>query len=180
MADRRTAMIGNPDDRVGDLPTRQDVGQLDRDSRNRLAMSDLVRRSWIEGVLEQSLYRVARIELGLEEQPDKVDRPWAVFVQQQGQPPQRLAQGVRISEIFDELGGALLILGAPGTGKTTLLLKLAKDLLDRAARDPEHPIPAVFRLSSWPIQRQPLARWLVDELNKRYRVPKKVARAWVV
>ena len=39
-------------------------------------------------------------------------------------------------------------LGAPGAGKTTLLLQLVHDLLQRAAQDPEQPIPVVFPLSS--------------------------------
>ena len=89
--------------------------------RNRRRMVERVRRSWVQGVLEQSLYHVARIDLGLQDQPEAVERPWAMIVQEQGQPPRPLTMGARMSQIFDELGGALLILGAPGTGKTTLL-----------------------------------------------------------
>jgi hypothetical protein len=81
--------------------------------------------------------------------------------------------------VFDDHGGALLILGAPGTGKTTLLLELAQQLLDRAERDENHPIPVVFNLSSWAVRRQTLDRWLVDELNERSDVPKRLARQWV-
>ena len=52
----------------------------------------------------------------------------------------------RISEptgpgFFDEVGGGLLVLGAPGAGKTTVLLQLAREPLDRAERDPEQPVP---------------------------------------
>ena len=65
----------------------------------------------------------------------------------------------------------LLILGAPGSGKTTLLLELARDLLDRAVRDPTHPIPVVFPLSTWAESRRPLAEWLVEELYQRYDRP---------
>jgi DNA polymerase III delta prime subunit len=83
------------------------------------------------------------------------------------------------AKIFDEQAGALLILGAPGTGKTTFLLELAQDLLDRADRDESQPIPVVFPLSSWAARRQPLAEWLIAELNQRSYVPKKVARQWV-
>src|SRR3954471_24377863 len=73
----------------------------------------------------------------------------------------------------------MLILGAPGAGKTTLLMELTRDLLDRAGIDTSHPIPAVFHLSSWAVERRPLADWLTDELNKRYYVPKKLARTWI-
>jgi GTPase SAR1 family protein len=74
---------------------------------------------------------------------------------------------------------SLLILGAPGSGKTTLLLELARDLLDRADRDPLHPIPVVFPLSTWAESRKPMVKWLEDELNLRYDVPRKLAKEWV-
>ena len=38
---------------------------------------------------------------------------------------------------------SLLILGSPGSGKTTMLLVLACDLLARATLDPAHPIPVL-------------------------------------
>jgi predicted NACHT family NTPase len=72
----------------------------------------------------------------------------------------------------------LLILGAPGTGKTTLLLALAQELVTRAAHDPDHPIPVVFPLSTWAERRRPLMDWLVDELVARYDAPRTIAQAW--
>ena len=85
---------------------------------------------------------------------------------------------MQIVKVFDAME-QLLILGDPGSGKTTLLLELARDLLDRTAHDPTHPIPVVFPLSTWAESRRPLAEWLVDELNKRYDVPRKIGQAWV-
>jgi hypothetical protein len=55
-------------------------------------------------------------------------------------------------------------------------LELARELLNRANDDESHLIPVVFNLSSWAVRRAPLAEWLVDELNQRYSVPRKVAR----
>ncbi len=40
-------------------------------------------------------------------------------------------------------------------------------------------MPAVFNLSSWAAQRAPLAEWLIDELRKRYDVPRRIATRWV-
>src|SRR3954470_18640830 len=91
-----------------------------------------VRRDWIDGYLKHSLDNLARLELGLEENPNAVSRPWDVIVQQPDRAPRRLPSGQTMGAVFDELGQALLILGAPGAGKTTLLLELARDLLDRA------------------------------------------------
>jgi predicted NACHT family NTPase len=137
-----------------------------------------VRTFWIKGVLEQSLYAVARLELGLTTQPNAVADVWNVLLQRPGQIPQSLPPGTRISTAFDEFGQTLLILGAPGTGKTTLLLELTKDLLARAEQDPNHPLPVVFNLASWAVRQSPLSTWLVDELCERYQVPRKHAQTW--
>jgi DNA polymerase III delta prime subunit len=77
------------------------------------------------------------------------------------------------------LRGELLILGSPGSGKTTMLLELARTLIERAQQEETHPIPVVFNLSSWAEKQPPLADWLVEELNARYDVPRKVGQAWI-
>ena len=102
-----------------------------------------VRLDWIDGVLNQSLYKVTRIELGLEANPEAIDQPLNAIVQLPDQAPTALPPGTTISQIFDDHAGASLILGAPGTGKTTLLLELARELLDRAEQDESHPMTEV-------------------------------------
>ena len=126
----------------------------DPSSRNRRAMIEKVWAIWITGVLQPSLPQDILLALGLTEPrlgdprlrppgpaPDLTDR-----VQ---------APGTPLVDVFDRLDRALLILGAPGAGKTTLLLMLARDLLQRAAHDPEQPIPVIFPLSSWATRRRP-------------------------
>jgi hypothetical protein len=151
----------------------------DQFRRNRSQMLEKVRLIWIKGLLEPSLHQIARIELGLETKPDAVDHPFDLLVQRPEQEPQPLPTGTPISHIFDEVGKALLILGEPGAGKTTLLLELTRDLLDRAVQDERHLIPVVSNLSSWAEQRLALADWLIDELNKRYDVPRQLAKTWI-
>ena len=150
-----------------------------RAHRNRRAMLELVGNTWIKGVLEQSLHGAAMIELGLEERADAVERPWDMVLQTPDQPNRPLPHGTKIASVFDEMSGALLILGEPGSGKTTMLLELARDTIARAEEDLIQPIPVVFNLSSWAEKRQPIAEWLVDELNVKYNIPKKIARPWV-
>ena len=150
----------------------------DLESRNRRAMIEKVRAIWITGVLNRSLYKETLITLGLAERPDAVERPMDILVQRPGKVDQPLPQGTRIVDVYDELSGTLLILGAPASGKTTLLLELARDLLDRAEQDDSHPIPVVFPLSTWVEQQLPLKDWFVDELSKRYDVPRKIGQAW--
>jgi len=142
-------------------------------------MLERVRIDWIDGVLTHSLWRIARIELGLERGASAIHESSTYLFQLPGQRPAPIPAGTSIARLFDEAGGALLILGAPGSGKTTLLLELAKDLLDRAESDASHPIPVVFNLSSWGLRRLPLEQWLVNELNDRSDVPKRVAEWWV-
>lgn len=149
------------------------------DQRNRLQMLKRVRMDWIDGVLKQSLYQMARMELGLQTNVDAVEQPLKALVQSADRPPTALPPGNRISQVFDDLGSHLLVLGAPGTGKTTLLLELAEQLIDRAEQDEIHPMPVVFNLSSWAVRRQPLHRWLISELSERSDVPKALAQRWV-
>ncbi len=139
-----------------------------------------VRKFWIEGVLDKSLYREVLLTLGMENRPCMVDnRPWDMILQTPHAPDRALPAGTKIIDIFDQSQQSLLILGTPGAGKTTTLLELARDLLERATQDPIHPIPVVFNLSSWAVARQPLDLWLADELNKRYYIGKKTAQHWV-
>jgi energy-coupling factor transporter ATP-binding protein EcfA2 len=67
-----------------------------------------------------------------------------------------------------ENGKSLLILGVPGSGKTTILLKLLKDLVDNFEKDDNEPVPVLFNLSSWTDSQENLENWLVNELNTRY------------
>lgn len=129
-----------------------------------------VRQFWVDGVLEQSVQRSARLELALDRIEGVVESPWGSLPVPHGRP---------MGEVFEELGGSLLILGEPGSGKTVTLLELARDLLARAEADPSRPVPVVFHLSSWNDPSRSLADWLVDELAAKYLIPKKVGRSWI-
>lgn len=149
------------------------------EKQNHQRMLERVHAFWIKGVLEKSLYSAALIALGLKEQPDAVANPWHLVLKQPDQPDRTLPSSTRITQVYDDAGGELLILGEPGSGKTTLLLELARDLLVRAQKDEALPIPVVFNLASWTVKRQPLAEWLVDELNIKYQVPTVIGKIWV-
>lgn len=153
--------------------------ETERERRNRTVMLQKVHDFWVKGVLENSLHKAALIDLGMAYQPDAVAYPWEMVVERPDATPQPLPQGTPIASVFDELRGELLILGSPGSGKTTMLLELARTLVERAQQEETHPIPVVFNLSSWAEQRPPLADWLVEELNARYDVPRKVGQAWI-
>jgi hypothetical protein len=143
------------------LPSRSSPQQR----RNRQAMLAKVKAIWIDGLLKQSLAEVVKIDLGLIDKPDAVDLPLNALFQELNHPARPLPAGVPIIQVFEQMGGALLILGAPGAGKTTILLELAHDLIARAEQDEEQPVPVVFNLSSWITKRQPLKGWLAEELT---------------
>jgi hypothetical protein len=167
----------NADERSLGRPGSRSLSQ--RADRSRSAMIEKVRAIWITGILRKSLFREVHILLSLSERSHAVLSPFHQLVRRPNEGDRPLPAGTQIVDVFDMMDQALLILGAPGAGKTTIMLELARDLLDRAEREPEHPIPVVFPLSTWEASRKPLAEWLADELNLRYDVPRKIAQEWV-
>ena len=163
----------------GQLQARSDDRRLASHPRDRETMLKRVRTFWITGVLQPSLSHEVLIDLGLAERTEAVVRPLDLLVQHADGADRLLPPETHILDVFDMSDRTLLILGAPGAGKTTLLLELAEELLARATHDPDHPIPVVFRLSSWAAGRRPLADWLVDALSKQYDVPRRIGQSWV-
>lgn len=146
--------------------------------RNRQAMLGLVHKTWIQGVLEKSLYKEILIELGFDARPDAVVHPWDMQIQMPDHASRAFPAGSSITDVFNEMSGAMLILGEPGSGKTTMLLELARESILRAQRDDKQPIPVIFNLSSW-TTKQTIKDWLIRELNHKYNAPQKVAQSWV-
>lgn len=155
-----------------------DRGSSRQEYKNRQALLNKVRNYWIKGVLEKSLYNRLKIQVDLEERLDAIE-----FVRET---PERLCQtlapGTRAIAKFDELGEGrtLLILGKPGSGKTTTLLEIAQELIERAEKYPELPIPVVFNLSSWNREKWTMKDWLAHEFETGiYKIPKKVSKSWI-
>ena len=146
--------------------------------RNRRILLGHVENAWIKGVLDASLHGAALLDLGIKEDPEAVTKyPWAI---KKESTDETLPAGTSMLEIFDSIGmgRSLLILGAPGSGKTTMLLELARQLIQRGREDVIAPIPMVFNLTSW-TEKLSLADWLAQELNNLYSVPRKTAPDWV-
>lgn len=149
-----------------------------QEAQQRAIMLRRVRYKWIIGVLEPSLASAAHLALGMERRPDLL----ALSVNLVHRPvsrPEPLPVGMPISRVFDMVGGGMLIVGKPGGGKTTAVLQLCEELLDRAEGDSGWPIPVVVNLASWGRHRPPFGTWLVNELADGYQVPRRIAAAWV-
>jgi hypothetical protein len=132
---------------------------------------------WVDGLLKHSLYNEVLISLGRREIGKAVDAPWKYSVELSDATASAPLDDRDVSAIYDATG-LLLILGEPGSGKTTTLLDLAWTLLERARDDIKERVPIVLNLSSWK-KKQPLAEWISGELSEKYRVPVKIARSWL-
>jgi hypothetical protein len=150
-----------------------------RRQHNRQIMLKLVQDFWIEGVLKRSLHNEVLIELGLEEHQAVIERPWDLVLQTPERPNRQLPPSVKFIDVFYEGEQSLILLGEPGSGKTTMLLELARSAIQRAEQDTTAPIPVIFNLSTWAEAYPSLVDWLVAEFNTKYSIPKKVALPWI-
>jgi HEAT repeat protein len=73
-----------------------------------------------------------------------------------------------LAEAFAGSGGRLLLLGAPGAGKTSTLLAFARDMTVAALEDPSRPIPVLANIKSWNGE-QRLRDWVLEQ-NKDFPV----------
>ncbi|MCQ4208636.1 NACHT domain-containing protein [Streptomyces longispororuber] len=68
-----------------------------------------------------------------------------------------------ISQVFGYVPSRrLVVIGAPGSGKTVLAVRFTLDLLDRRSADDG--VPVLFQASSWQSDRQSLHAWLAGRL----------------
>ena len=81
----------------------------------------------IKDVLEDSSFERALIELGMEPRPDALDQPWKQ-VRLADDSRRELPPQTRVLDVYRKCDNTLLILGAPGSGKTTMLRQLAHPL----------------------------------------------------
>ncbi|MEA5464957.1 tetratricopeptide repeat protein [Leptothoe sp. PORK10 BA2] len=161
-------------------------------------------RRWVESRLEGQLHHAVKLNLQKEAQPQQV-RPWGMEVKVAiAQSSQLLPPETGIGQVFDQCLGRLLILGEPGAGKTTSLLDLALELVERAEDDPQQRIPVIVDLSDWqPIVSRLTSRrisiakqnflgsaseqvpgwsisnWLTGKVRERYGVPPKQIKQWL-
>ena len=149
--------------------------------RNRQILINKVRNFWIKGVLETSLHGVAVLDLGLENRFDVLSRPWGMLWESPQQARKVLPPKTKVVDLFLQMGTgrSLLILGEPGSGKTTTLLEVTRDLLNVAQQNVSLPIPVVFNLSAWTNPKQSIAKWLVKELNTKYQVSQEIGKKWI-
>ena len=165
-------------DKVGRLfiKVRQNTPiQRDWQRRQLLEMTS----STIRDLRRQMQRRAVSIKLELHELPSAVDTPSHVYVQEGIEAERQLVPN--ILDMYDKTAGALLILGAAGSGKTFLLLELADALLKCARQDEKYPIPFILNLSSWALGRSrlPLKQWIINELSDKYKITSEISKVLI-
>lgn len=169
-------------DRTQIPPESLPVPTLSREEfRNRQILINKVKNYWIKGVLENSLHGRLLLELGIEERPEAIAKPWGMVWETEECDRENIPSKMRAIDKFDELGigRTLLILGEPGSGKTTTLLELGRDLIKRREVDLSQPLPVIFNLSSWLGEKQSIQDWLIAELHRKYQVSPELGKFWV-
>lgn len=180
--DQRKQRVENQYNAVRDINLHQTVIPSLNEAEQRYNRREMLKRVqvWrVDPILDRAFHEMDRISVAFHYQLNEEVNPWKSVVQESNKPLLPLPTGLSIAQVYDQSGGQLLILGEPGTGKTILLLELARNLLDKAVQDDSHPIPVIFDLRSWGKKRRSLAEWLVEELHDKYRVQEKVAQVWI-
>ncbi len=148
-----------------------------RQEKRAEAIEERTRRLWLEALdakYKQLLYHHigARQAINLDKSlVTKVPSSQRCWVSKQNPAPVSLDEEQSLLEVLEHasVGKSLLILGEPGAGKTTSLIQLALDLLEKARQDAAAPLPLLFHCSSWQ-QGQNIVAWLVGQLKEEHGI----------
>lgn len=148
------------------------------EQRNQLMiLLDRVKDFWIDGVLKTSLYHDVLISLDKREMDEAVQPPTKHYIELSEQRHNLKSKERSILTEFD-VTGLLLILGEPGSGKTTTMLDLASKMVKRVVDDPKERVPIILNLSNWP-KGLALCGWMIWELSAKYHIPEKIGLSWL-
>ena len=164
---------------IGNVFVGRDEEAQARQRQNLRTLLDKVKRSWLEGVLDPAVREATLIELEKRVEPGAVARPLPTGAGVTLPADPNLPPEIPIADAFDTMDQALLIMDGSGSGKTTTLLALARHAVTRAEHDPTAPVPVVLNLSSWPQAKEPIADWVVKEMNWGYLIPQEMSRRWL-
>ncbi len=160
--------------KMGDV-LKVDCTELLYDACYRTSLLKNIKKIFIEDILEQSKKDLPyQLELSIDQTFDFI-KPF--FNQAISQRKKGYSWTTKsIYKVFEDLDQAMLIHGQEGSGKTTLILQLMGTLLAEARQNYDAPVPVVFYLPSWSIEKDLIENWLVTELNQVYEVPRDISQ----
>lgn len=151
--------------------------QSEQHLENRRNVINVVRTSWVDDVYAKRFAEFVKIELKLQDKPEMLK---GGFVTRGKSSRQTIEES--IFNLYQKSHQSLLILGAPGSGKTFTLIELCRDLLEIADENRESPIPVIINLSGWTEQNKDegFESWLIRSIYQLYLLDEKVAFKWLV
>ncbi len=84
-----------------------------------------------------------------------------------------------IEEIYRWSQGSLLLLGAPGSGKTFKLMEIAEELLAVVRADPTAAIPLPLDLADWRPRHTDFAAWVVETAMRTFLIDRQTLQTWL-
>lgn len=147
-------------------------------------LANVVRKARVEKKLGSSLFDSILIDIGVRKSPPDVDNRWSdgqadLFLESIIGSSHPTIPISNILNLFDEVGRSLLVLGEPGSGKTTTILELARTMLLSANDDTTKIVPVIFDLSDWNSTYISIHDWIVDQMSIKYCIPKDTSRKWL-
>jgi hypothetical protein len=141
-----------------------------------LKLLDNIEDAWINGVLKE-VFKDDKQSLDLPmARGSESNLSGRLRVHRPGGLDQDVA-GQGLSGLFEASGRSLLILGAPGSGKTITLLQLLDELIKQARVDAQAPVPLLFNLSSFGKFEGDFVDWLAEQAYNQYRLGRKTTLA---
>lgn len=95
------------------------------------------------------------------------------------QPAPAAAARDEIEEIYRWSKGSLLLLGAPGSGKTFKLMEIAEELLAVVRDDPAAAIPLPLDLADWRPHHTDFAAWVVETAMRVFLIERQTLQTWL-
>jgi len=170
-------------------PDAVPAGPIDtQDARARLlrvVLSEYARRR------QDSLHNLVMVDMGFQTQGEAIGRPEPLLLAPEPETVDRTLTIAGHADVMTipiqqslldvynqvEISGKLLILGNPGSGKTTELLKFATALTTKAILNLLEPIPVLLELSTW--TEGTMETWIMARLKRLYNVDGMTAQAWL-
>lgn len=179
-------------------PLQREQASTDQLELTRQKLLKIVKKE-VDRRLATSLHNLVKLDLYMEDQRQRVGNPKLELVPEDppkdnepsfqavnrvlhpkgNRSPLDLKLTQKIIEVFErpDIQGKLLILGDPGSGKTTELLQLAQHLVTRVEEDNQHSVPVILELSSW--DGESLDKWVVSQLKKLYTISEATTQQWL-
>ncbi len=166
-------------EKIKDLITHQQRTQNDHFNSNecerRVRYLEYIQND-INNKLNASIHNARFIDLGISDSPVSTHLPWVY------KDSNKTLEFESINDAFNHYKGRMLLLGSPGSGKTTTMLHIAKKLTVNALKDENAPVPLIVNLSKFKFETNTS---LFDFKHRKHKADPKYSKSteieqWIV